>query len=132
MSVIDKSEASVQQRVRLKIAKAGAYSWRNNIGATPSRCPHCDARLRPVRYGLANDTPKLNAQYKSSDIIAAIPRIITLDMVGKTIAQFGSFECKHEDWVYTATESELAQKRWIDLINYIGGYAQFTLGNIEL
>ena len=89
-----KSEVWAQQQVRLKASHAGALSWRNNVGATPAKCPDCGCQQRPIRYGLANDSSRLNKLVKSSDLILAIPRLITPDMVGSTIAQFGSIETK--------------------------------------
>ena len=137
-----KSETEVQQRVRFKVARSCALAWRNNVGATSFKCPSCKTdltvcpccgtRQRPVRYGLANDSQKVNEKIKSSDLILAIPRIITPDMVGQTIAQFGSLETKREGWRYSGNEREQAQKAWIELINRIGGYAAFTTGKVEL
>lgn len=127
-----KSEAWGQQQVRLNVAKQGAQSYRNNVGATPSRCPDCDAPQRPVRYGLANDSAQLNKQIKSSDLILAIPRVITPDMVGTTIAQFGSIECKRPGWKYTGKGREAGQAAWLALINSLGGFATFSTGEVEL
>lgn len=124
-------EAAVQQQVRFKIAQAGHLSWRNNVGATPARCPDCGAPRQPIRYGLANDSAKLNEQIKSSDLILAIPRRVTQGMVGQTIAQFGSVETKHAGWVYTGKGQEAGQAAWLALINRIGGYGVFSTGEYE-
>jgi len=70
-----KSENWAQQRARFRIAHAGAMSWRNNVGATPAKCPDCNAPRQPIRYGLANDSAQLNGKVKSSDLILAIPRL---------------------------------------------------------
>lgn len=126
------SEARVLQDVSMQIASLGGRAWRNNVGATPSRCPSCNVKMRPVRYGLANDSKKLNTLFKSSDLILAIPRVITPDMVGSVIAQFGSVECKPEGWTYQGTEHEVAQKAWLTLIKQMGGYAVFSTGRLEL
>lgn len=128
----DASEARAQQGVRLSIAQAGAYSWRNNVGATPSRCGHCGGKQRPVRYGLANDSETLNKRIKSSDLILAIPRRITPEMVGTVIAQFGAVECKAPGWAYSGTEREVAQAAWLSLISGIGGFSAFSTGSIKL
>lgn len=127
-----KSEAWAQQQVRLKSAHAGALSWRNNVGATPAKCPDCKAPQRPVRYGLANDSSKLNGKIKSSDLILAIPRLITQDMVGTTIAQFGSVETKRPGWVFTGLDREVAQLAWLELVAKNGGFATFSTGDIKL
>ena len=127
------SEAKVQQQVRLSVARQGAYSWRNNVGATPSRCPDCGARQTPVRYGLANDSTRLNKRMKSSDLILAIPRLVTSDMIGYKIAQFGAIECKPVGWKYTGKGREEGQLTWLSLIAAAGGYATFTTtGDIKL
>lgn len=127
-----KSEAWVQQRVRFKVAGAGAMSWRNNVGATPAKCPDCGAPRQPIRYGLANDSSKLNKQIKSSDLILAIPRFITPAMVGSTIAQFGSIETKRPGWRYTGKGTEAGQAAWLALIARLGGYATFSTGELNL
>jgi len=127
-----KSETWSQQQVRFTVAEQGALAWRNNVGATPSKCPDCGAPQRPIRYGLANDSHKLNSKFKSGDLILAIPRIIRPQDVGKRIAQFGSVECKPPGWVYTGKRQEPAQAAWAVLINRIGGFATFSTGDITL
>lgn len=127
-----KPEAWAQQQVRLKIAQAGAMSWRNNVGATKAKCPDCGAPQQPVRYGLANDSAKLNEQIKSSDLILAIPRVIKPEDVGRTVAQFGGVEVKPPGWQYTGKGREAAQAAWLALVTKLGGYACFSTGEIEL
>jgi len=139
-SAQEKSEAWAQQRARLNISHAGSMAWRNNVGATPAKvpvvCPKCafkhTVKQTPIRYGLANDSQKLNAQIKSSDLILAIPRVVTPAMVGTTIAQFGTIECKRPGWTYKGTEAEVAQLAWLQLIAKIGGYATFSTGEVSL
>lgn len=128
----DASEAWAQQQTRFNVARAGGLAFRNNVGATPARCPDCGAKRQPVRYGLANDSVQLNKQIKSSDLILAIPRRISPEDVGRTIAQFGSIECKRPGWKYTGKQQEPAQAAWLSLINQIGGFAAFSTGDIEL
>lgn len=134
------SEAAAQQRARLNVAGQGAMAWRNNVGATPAKvqstCPRCQFRHEekqtPIRYGLANDSQKLNKSIKSSDLILAIPRVITPQMVGETIAQFGAVECKRPGWQYRGTKDEAAQLAWLTLIRKLGGFARFSTGGVEL
>lgn len=130
--VAEKSEAWAQQQIRLKIAKAGGMAWRNNVGATPARCPDCGEKQRPLRYGLANDSAKLNAHVKSSDIIGAMPRLITSAMVGTTIAQFVAVEAKRPGWNFAGNEHETAQATWLALIAKLGGFATFSTGELDL
>ena len=130
--VDEKSEAWAQQQDRFKFAEAGGMAWRNNVGATPAKCEECGAKQRPVRYGLANDSHRLNERIKSSDLIGAIPRLITPAMVGTTVAQFAAVETKRPGWRYTGTEHEQGQAAWLALISKIGGFATFSTGALEL
>lgn len=120
------SEAWAQQNTRFDLAKQGAMSWRNNVGAL------LDSRGVPVRFGLANESSAMNEKIKSSDLICAIPRVIGPGDVGRTIAQFGSIECKPPGWEYAGTPHEQAQKAWLVLIESIGGYAKFSTGKVAL
>lgn len=119
-----KSEAWVQSAVRLEGAAPGVNCrlFRNNVGALK------DDRGIPVRYGLANDSPQLNDKLKSSDLIGWRRVVITGAMVGQTIAQFLSRECKPQGWVYTGQGREPAQLAWINLVNSEGGDGRFTTG----
>jgi hypothetical protein len=128
----DHSEAWSQQRVRFAVAQAGGMAWRNNVGATPSECPECGAHSTPVRYGLANDSARLNSKVKSSDLILAIPRRITQADVGTTLAQFGAVECKRPGWKYTGDKREVAQLAWLTLVRKLGGFATFSTGEVQL
>lgn len=116
------SEARVQSEVRLEAACHGVHLWRNNVGVLT------DANGRPVRYGLANDSAQLNAVLKSSDLIGWRPVVVTPDMVGQTLAVFVARECKAEGWAFRGTDREIAQQRWLDLINHNGGDAAFVSG----
>ena len=126
------SEARAQQNVRTSVARQGGMAWRNNVGATPAKCPSCQAPQVPIRYGLANDSARLNERIKSSDLILAIPRVIQPHHVGTTIAQFGSVEVKRPKWVFTGKGREAGQSAWLALIAKLGGFAQFSTGEVEL
>lgn len=116
------SESRVQSNVRLLAAENDAKLWRNNVGVLTNE----DGR--PVRYGLANDSPALNKRLKSGDLIGWRRRLITHDMVGTTIAQFTSRECKPAGWKFTGTPREKAQAAWAQLVTIEGGDARFTTG----
>jgi len=127
-----KSEAWAQQQTRLKVARAGALSWRNNVGATPAKCPECKAALRPVRFGLANESQKMNKRIKSSDLILGIPRLIEPQHVGRTVLQLVGVESKRPGWRYTGNEHEAAQAAWLALLVSHGGFGKFSTGDLEL
>lgn len=123
-----KSEAAVQADVRLAYRHRGYTLWRNNVGTL------LDKRGVPVRFGLANDSPALNARYKSADLFGWRSVVITPDMVGQRVAIVASFECKEEGWVPAPPtdraryEHEQAQRNWADLVTSAGGEARFVTG----
>jgi hypothetical protein len=83
---------------------------------------------RWIRYGLANESGKMNNFIKSADLIGIRPIKIRETMVGMIIGQFVSREIKHSNWVYSGTEREIAQMRWVELITGLGGDACFATG----
>jgi hypothetical protein len=116
----DGSEAALQNLIRLEASRVGGRLWRNNLGA---------GRLDNgsyVRWGIANDSARLNAQIKSSDLIGIRPVLITQGHVGHTLGVFLAREIKAPGWKYRATEREQAQLRFIELIVGLGGDAAFA------
>lgn len=107
------TEAGVQSRVRLAAAQAGYLVFRNNVGAMQ------DETGRVIRFGLANDSKKMNESIKSCDLIGLKPN-----------GQFWARECKHADWVYRGDDRERAQLAFIELVNSQGGDAAFSVGGI--
>lgn len=103
-------EALIQAAVRLAAAQVGNILWRNNVGAL------LDSRGIPVRFGLANESGKINRVLKSSDLIG----------IEQGTGRFLSYECKAHDWKYTGTIRERAQLNWIEFINSMGGKAAFV------
>ena len=112
-------EAYIQSRVRLAAPAQGVTLWRNNVGVLP------DARGVPVRYGLANESPGMNARVKSSDLIGWRPVTIGPGDIGRVIAQFVSYECKAPNWKFSGSDREMAQLTWIGLVAAAGGDAKF-------
>lgn len=110
-----KSEASVLNDVRLRAARKGLRLFRNNVGVL------VDATGRPVRFGLANDSPALNKALKSADLIGYETLTITADMVGQRIARFLSVECKAP-----GGRIHPGQQAWADLVTSEGGRAIIT------
>lgn len=115
-----KSEAAVSNAVRIAASKRGMRLWRNNRGG------YKDAYGNFIRYGLCNDTEKLDKVIKSHDLIGIDPVLITAAHVGQVLGQFISIEVKKEDWHYTGTPREEAQQAWSELIISLGGRARFV------
>jgi len=117
------SEHDQYTPIRVAAARRGAWLMRNNSGAGKL------ASGNFVRFGLGNESERINEVCKSSDLIGIEPVVITADMVGRTIGRFVAREVKPPGWRYTGTKREAAQKAFIDKINELGGNAQFTTGD---
>lgn len=117
-----KSEAWAQSVVRLEASEKGVKLFRNNVGVLE------DKTGRPVRYGLGNDSAKMNEVIKSGDLIGLKSVIITPAMIGHRFGQFVSVECKSPGWQFTGTGREKAQLAWANLVNSMGGMACFATG----
>lgn len=116
------SEEAVQAQVRLEGAQKGVKLFRNNVGAL------LDTRGVPVRYGLANDTEKLNKVLKSADLIGWRSQLVEPHHVGQIWARFTSREIKEQGWVYTGREREPAQLAWAMMVCSAGGDGGFAAG----
>jgi len=113
------SEAAVQAGLRLNAAKRGIRAWRNNVGVL------MDAKGRPVRYGLGNESKQMNAMWKSADLIGCEPILITPNHVGQTLGRLWSREAKAVGG-RTDPERLAAQERWRDLLLSLGANAAIT------
>lgn len=103
------SETDTQQRIRVKAVELGCVLWRNNSGVLPNR------QGRPVRYGLGNDSGKINKVFKSADLIGIGPGGVFL-----------AVECKHPEWKAPQNDREKAQ--WAFLLDVVnkGGIGFFA------
>ena len=109
------TEAWSQSMVRLEAPRFGIWLGRNNVGAL------LDKRGVPVRFGLANESKQQNEVMKSGDLIGIRPVVVTASMVGCTIGQFVSRECRGD-------AHETAQANWAALVIKYGGDAKFATG----
>lgn len=76
-------------------------------------------------FGLGVVSSQQNKYFKSSDLIGFTPITITPDMIGRKIAVFTAVEVKKTKWKYTATDREVAQKKFLDVVNMNGGIGIF-------
>lgn len=113
------SEAAVQSQVRLEASRKGCRLWRNNVGAGYLQ----DGTF--VRWGLANDSKKMNDAIKSSDLIGIRPVDIG---GGRIIGQFVAREVKHSGWKFKGDNHEKAQLRFLEIVNGLGGDGKFAVG----
>lgn len=115
------NENAVAQRLQLEAANAGLHLWRNNVGVL------IDDTGRPVRYGLANESPAVNKRIKSSDYIGVTPVLITPDLFGRILGVFTAFETKASDWTFKPSDDRaVAQMRFHDIVRGVGGFAGFV------
>ena len=113
-------ELDLQNKIRLEASRKGLRLFRNNIGAT------YDVNGNFIRYGLANESKKLNQKIKSSDLIGVRPVLIDARHLGHTVGQFVAREVKRPGWRYTGSGRESAQLAFIELIASLGGDAAFV------
>ena len=110
-SSVATSEADTQQRIRASAYEHGLSIWRNNSGAMQ------DDTGRVIRFGLGNDSPKINKVWKSSDLIGIFPHGLFL-----------AVECKHPKWTKPANDRDRAQWNFILHVVERGGVAFFCNG----
>lgn len=106
------SEAQVIQELRTLAPRHNGYLWRNNSGAL------MDDRGNMVRYGLANDSTRLNKVFKSPDLIGFT--------IINNLAIFTAIEAKRPGWQRPVTERENAQAAFLKLVHAGGGIALFA------
>ena len=105
----DGNETEISKQIRIEASRVGALLFRNNsgVGFNPAG--------RPVRFGLGNDSKRLNAVLKSSDLIGLAPG-----------GRFLAVECKRPGWSWRGTERETAQRNFHSFIGANGGLGLFA------
>lgn len=116
------SEAGVQAELRTVAAKHGSSLWRNNNGA--GEVMEEGGQLRYLRWGVANDSKKLNAKFKSSDLIGITP--VTSTQAGQTFGVFTAVEVKKPGWSAPKNEHERAQSAFLSVVQAMGGIGMFA------
>lgn len=114
------TEAAVQVDTRLEASRNGNILWRNNNGAGMSD----DGRY--LRWGLGNDSKKINDEFKSSDLIGITPVTVAPYHVGRIFGIFTAVEVKRGNWSWSGNEREQAQWKYLQLVNSKGGFATFA------
>lgn len=116
------TEAYNQQMLRLVASsREHTYLWRNNVGAYVE-----PGSRRQIRYGLCNDSKKLNAKWKSSDLIGGTPILVTPQHVGMRLLVFTAVEVKAGGWKPGKDRMrERAQLRFINAVRTAGGIGFF-------
>ncbi len=117
------SESRIQKNIRLATNLTGGLLFRNNSGSAVFKQRGV---IRHVRYGLGNDSKLLNAEFKSSDLIGITPITIEPRHVGRVFGVFTALEVKSGNWIYHATQREIAQLHFLNTIRERGGIATFT------
>lgn len=120
------SESRQQSLIRLEAARRDILLWRNNVGAAKTETGF-------IRYGLANESDKMNDKIKSSDLIGIERVLITPAHVGSHFGVFTALECKKQGWAYRPNDAHAtAQLTFINLVNSYGGRAKFITSPEEL
>jgi len=120
-------EITAASRVCLAAGQLGYWMMRNNSGVLN------DKHGTPVRFGLGNESAKLNKEIKSSDYIGIAPMVITREMVGSTVGVFLATEIKKEGWrLIPSDDRGHAQQRFITEVRQRGGMATFASNETHL
>lgn len=114
-------ESTVSNHVRDAAARQRVPLWRNNVGA----CEAVDGRQ--IRYGLCNESAKMNKEIKSSDLIGITPLLITPAHYGMILGVFTAVETKRTGWHQTAGDTHAAaQANFHRIVRENGGFAGFA------
>jgi len=114
------SEAAGAAQIRILAGQRGIAIFRNNSGAMT------DQTGRLVRFGLGNESPALNARWKSSDLIGLLPVVVQPSHVGRTFGLFLAVETKKPGWRLTPGDKRgQAQAAFLQSVRGFGGVGGF-------
>ena len=123
------TEQAVQQECRYLAPMHGMFLGRNNSGAVDPKRPI----TAPVRFGWCNDSSKLNAVFKTPDLIGWTSVMVTPEMVGTKVAVFTGIEVKDPNWSLKLGDKHAqAQGACLAKILDSGGYAAFVTNAKQL
>ena len=122
----DQSESSVQADIRIVASRDYRTPlYRNNSGAGEFTDEH--GKTRYVRFGLGNESARLNKRWKSADLIGIVPVVIQQRHVGHTLGRFLAIETKPEGWSLTPSDKRAqAQSNFLNSVASFGGLAGFA------
>ena len=119
--------------VRETASSTGLRLFRNNNGACK------DETGRVIRFGLGNESKRINDEIKFGDYIGVTPIIITPEMVGKVVGVFTNIEVKPKGTLDATLRKakkpktrEAAQLKAIELVRSFGGFAGFCTSGEDL
>lgn len=103
------SETRVSAEIRIGAATIGTMLLRNNSGMA------YNPNGQPVRFGLGNDSKKINEVFKSSDLIGFTHE-----------GRFVALESKATGWKYKGNDHEVGQRNFLDAVVRHNGIGAFV------
>jgi len=117
---VEHSETWIQNKIRVAAsAEYDALLMRNNSGAA------VDRGGRHIRYGLGNDSKRINERFKSSDLIGITP----IDVGGVVVGVFTAIEVKRD--VSKKGVAGEAQTNFHNAVRLRGGLAGFASSAVD-
>ena len=115
------TEADVQALCQIEASKFNSFLMRNNNGAWTDH-----ENNRTIRYGLGNDSKRINDKRKSSDLIGITSVIVEQHHVGRVFGIFTAAEIKKPGWHQIPSDKRAeAQDTFHKFVRAYGGLAGF-------
>lgn len=100
------------------LSKFKSFLMRNNSGVLPN-----PTTGTPIRFGLGNDSTRINNLFKSSDLIGITP---TKCPCGHVYGVFTALEIKNPNWTFDfQNKNDRAQQNFINLVKKNSGLGSF-------